>query len=476
MLKAYDTLLQMPVSAMQALSDDEKHFRYECLCCGEEVFLAAQGSVYKATHFRHRSGNNDKKCKLYLSQYGSIPVSPKNRHNKQERLDFYFDNVYKHFCGTLCFNNDELNNYEENNTDFEIRSEKYGDPFFSRKIDRQHFYENIPETFILEKYAIPYYVSNTLNNKKREYFLFDDESPTFFKIQGESEDFKAKYVKSKNIYTDVRYFVAWVGCNTAQIKLKDKQDVQIEEQFDFITMGHWRVWGMIVTFKNKNPDLDALLQSWGYDLSVSEELLLLWPPSFVNEDTNYIPYKNAFVYSTFNIQYGNATNILDKYIHHISPNITILECQETTRIIRKNAEIALELQDESVSQNPYIISTAYEETFIIPKSGTYYKFTNDGVERLNEGEKVILTPHTVVIEFQNNYPIRKIFYKNNSNITLEECINNVLANFWIREKYSGECIEKFAEEPFINDYLLHCKQEKFINSAIIKILRGNKYV
>lgn len=470
MLKAYDILLQMPVSAMQALSDDEKHFRYECLCCGEEVFLAAQGSVYKATHFRHRSGNNDKKCDLYLSQNGSIYVSSKNRHNKQDRLEFYYDNVYKHFGGILRFNEDEIRNYEANNTELEIRSEKNGRPFFSRKIDRQHFCDNVPESFILEKYATPYYVSNTLNNRKREYLLFEENSPTFFKIQGDGEDYKAKYVKSKYIYTNVRYFVSWVGRNTAQIKLNNQQDTVIEEKFDFVTMGNHRVWGMIVTFKNKNPELDALLQSWGYNLSISEDLLLLWPPAYISDDINYIPHENAFVYSTFNIQYGNA-NIQDKYIHHISSNVSAIECKETTRIVQKNAEIAIEFGERVTTQNPLTIATIFERNFVIPKEGIYYRFTDDGVEKLNEGQKIILTPKTTIVEYQHNYPIRRILYKENQNITIEARINSILSNYWACEKYCGDTMEAFGGTPAVGEYLLHCKQKGIINSAIMKMLK-----
>lgn len=52
MLRAFDTLLQTTVSANAAAANsDNEAFRYECLCCGEEVFLAAQDSIYKATHF-----------------------------------------------------------------------------------------------------------------------------------------------------------------------------------------------------------------------------------------------------------------------------------------------------------------------------------------------------------------------------------------------------------------------------------------
>ena len=227
---------------------------------------------------------------------------------------------------------------------------------------------------------------------------------------------------------------------------------------------------MIVTFKNKNPELYALLQSWGYNLSVSEDLLLLWPPAYSSDDINYISHKNAFVYSTFHIQYGNA-NILDKYIHHISSNVSEIECKETTRIVQKNAEIALEFSERATIQKPLAISNIFERNFVIPKEGTYYKFTDDGVEKLTEGQKIILTPKTTIVEYQHNYPIRRILYKENENITLESRINNILSNYWVCEKYCGDTIEAFFETPALNEYLLRCKQKGFINSAILRILR-----
>ena len=89
MLAAFDTILQTVVTAdSAAINGDNEAFRYECLCCGEDVYLAAQDSKYMATHFRHRSGNNDKDCELYLGQCGVIQTS-KNRRNKQERVEFY---------------------------------------------------------------------------------------------------------------------------------------------------------------------------------------------------------------------------------------------------------------------------------------------------------------------------------------------------------------------------------------------------
>ena len=63
MLYAYDTFLQEVVSSeLAAQNSADEPYRYECACCGEEVFIAAKYSNSMVAHFRHRSGNNDVDC------------------------------------------------------------------------------------------------------------------------------------------------------------------------------------------------------------------------------------------------------------------------------------------------------------------------------------------------------------------------------------------------------------------------------
>lgn len=67
MQKAFDTLLQTVVPAdIASMNKADESFRYECMCCGEEVTLAAKNSYYKVAHFKHKSGNNDKECEHYI--------------------------------------------------------------------------------------------------------------------------------------------------------------------------------------------------------------------------------------------------------------------------------------------------------------------------------------------------------------------------------------------------------------------------
>ena len=74
--KAFDVILQLEVDATiiskTSYNLTGNRFRYQCLCCGEEVYLAAAGSNERSPHFRHRRGNNDKDCEQYLGQVGAV--------------------------------------------------------------------------------------------------------------------------------------------------------------------------------------------------------------------------------------------------------------------------------------------------------------------------------------------------------------------------------------------------------------------
>lgn len=89
MRKAYDTFLQSEVTAdLATKAGSFEPYRYECSHCGEEVRLAAVGSISMVPHFRHRSRNSDVECELYLGQYGSISTDACSRKSKNEGAEF----------------------------------------------------------------------------------------------------------------------------------------------------------------------------------------------------------------------------------------------------------------------------------------------------------------------------------------------------------------------------------------------------
>ena len=104
MRKAYDTILQSEVSAaLAAKSGGFEPYRYECACCGEEVYIAAAYSTSMVPHFRHRSGNNNVECENYMGQYGAISIDSHSRKSNRERVEFYFERVTRHLVsGFAC--------------------------------------------------------------------------------------------------------------------------------------------------------------------------------------------------------------------------------------------------------------------------------------------------------------------------------------------------------------------------------------
>lgn len=475
MITAFDTLLQAVVTAENAaVNSDDEAFRYECLCCGEEVFLAAQDSIYKATHFRHRSGNNDKECELYLGQYGVIQAS-NSRKSKQERVEFYYNNNTKCFAVSFNFSEEQISEYEKAGALLEIRDSRNAQPFFSTYINHSSFTDGIAERFVLERDARSYFISNTLNNTKREYYVFNYDAPSFFKVlcnDPEDEGFTAKYIRSKSIYIGVRYFIAWPGSNTAQIKLKSIPDVCVEKKMQFVTFGKTTVWGMIAYFKDKNPLLDSLLCDWGYNLDFSENVSLLWPPAYEKEERLAVSSSKLYFHSSFTFQGLGNINTTDKCISKISNSVTMVSMHDSLHILKKNAE--LEIRKEPLLSAIHKVEVKEEQTdiFRVPATNTFFLYSELGVSKLNEGQIVFLTPGTHIAEYSGNTLLRIIRFSTKMDEDIEECFFEILSNYWVTKEFQDISTDQLPKD--IKGYLETCKASKRINVAVEQLIKGER--
>lgn len=209
MHKAYDNILQSEVSAdLASQIGGFEPYRYECACCGEEVYVAASDSTRMVPHYRHRSGNNDVECENYLGQFRTISTDSCSRRSNRERVEFYYDNNSKTFNLGLSFSESEIQSCEQHNVDFEIRTNDLDTPFRVLSINDVNFTPDVPTLVPLDIFSFNYYLSNTLNGAKRKYdFVKMGNTPTFFKLQGNDNDFKAKLVHSAKLFTNTQYNV-----------------------------------------------------------------------------------------------------------------------------------------------------------------------------------------------------------------------------------------------------------------------------
>ncbi|MBO9596288.1 MAG: hypothetical protein J7559_00470, partial [Cohnella sp.] len=160
MREAYDTILSYVVSAdLAAQGDGFEPYRFECTRCGEEVYVAAPYSTKRVAHFRHRSGNNDVECENYLGKYGILSTDSRSRRSNRERVEFYYENGNNTFCIGLRFSESEIQDYERQNVDFEVRTKDSNEPFCVLRIDGTNFAPDFPTRILLNNFSFSYYLS-----------------------------------------------------------------------------------------------------------------------------------------------------------------------------------------------------------------------------------------------------------------------------------------------------------------------------
>lgn len=439
MRKAYDTILQSEVSAVLAAQNGGfEPYRYECACCGEEVYIAAAYSTSIEAHFRHRKGNNDVECENYLGQYGAISTDSRSRRSKRERVEFYFDNRSKTFSLGLRFSAEEINSYEQENVNFEIRTKDSAIPFYSLSINCSHFSPDVPTLVALNDFSFNYYLSNTLSGIKRKYdFIKPGNSiPTFFKLQGNDSNFKAKLVRSTVLFTNIQYFVIFQNQYSTPRDIQLPDEILVNGTVRFESMGY-KFLGKTLSIQKKTALSDAILNSWGYQLESSESLTLLWPPAPVADDVSVITSDEAFVFTSFELQAHGNINVHPMDILKVNHGISRILVKPKTKIFKKNAEIVIDKVEQPIDYYSLLtISKSIASKLIVPNDGSYFLFNRFGVTPLNGGQVVLLTPKSEIRRYDFGY----------------------LTGYFYPYQY-----EELVGEALLEDILMHCKRTEALD-------------
>lgn len=445
--KAYDTILQSEVSAVLAAQNGGfEPYRYECACCGEEVYIAAAYSTSIEAHFRHRNGNNDVECENYLGQYGAISTDSCSRRSKRERVEIFFDNSNKTFRIGLRFSAEEINSYEQENVDFEIRTVDSDIPFFSLSINSSHFSPDVPTLITLNNFSLSYYLSNTLNGIKRRYDFLKpgNGTPTFFKIQGNDSDFKAKLVRNTVLFTNIQYFVIFHNHYSTPRDIQLPDEMQVNGTVCFESMGY-QFCGKILSIQKRTAYTDAILNSWGYQLESSVSLTLLWPPAPVVNDLSIITSDEAFVFTSFELQAHGNINVHPTDIFKVNHGISRILVKPNTKIFKKNAEIVIDKVEQCICKyNLITISKSTVSKFIVPDGGSYFLFNCFGVTPLNCGQVILLTPKSEIRRYDFGY-LTDCFYP------------------YLHEELVGEAL--------LEDILMHCKRTESFDLNVFASLK-----
>lgn len=476
MRKAYDTILQSEVSAeLAAQNGGFEPYRYECACCGEEVFVAAPYSTRVVAYFRHRNGNNDVECENYLGQYGAISTDSSSRRNNRERVEFYYDSANKTFSLALRFNESEIHGYEQRSVDFEIRTKDSDTPFRVLKISSMNFSPDVPTLIPLNNFSFSYYLSNTLNGAKRKYDFFNrDNIPTFFKIFGNDNDFKAKLVRSNVLFTNTQYFVALQSQYSTPREVQFPKGIEVEHTFRFETMKR-KFLGFVLSIASKTPPIDCLLKSWGYELEASETLTLLWPPSHTIDEVSIITSGYAFIFSTFELQAHGNINVHSGEVMKLSHGISKVKVKPKTKIFKKNTEIVIDKVVIPVDDYSVITpSIRFVSTFTVPDDGTYYLFNHSGVSPLTNGQVVFLTPNSSIVRYVFNNPVGYIYPCLQKELAGKELLEDILAHYKRMEAFDLTRFSTLLLSETASEYINKCKITDSISPVAIQFIEEGR--
>lgn len=470
MRMAYDTILADYVDADTAAKGGGfEPYRYQCACCWEEVHICAADSRGQATHFRHRSGNNNVECENYLGSRSSIIHHALLRQNTRDRIDFYFSSLKKMFSVDVKFNADEILAYGHNEASFLVRISSIGEPIISVPIKGTRFLPDVSETIPITKFSWGYYISSSIDMKQREFEIFRKDAsgkiyPSIFKIHVEDDNgnYQAKLIRSETLYTNTSYLIVFPYIYPCELSF---QDVVVDNVMKFRTMDR-DFSAFIVKFTKKTLQIERQLEVWKYRLELNESLALLWPPSSQSDGLLDTSADSVIIYSSFELQAHGNINVPSSDICKFDNGLSKISISGITKIYKKNAELILRKIDDTFPR--------YQELFVDQLSRNNYEAHDDsaylynrmGVVRLSKGTSSPITISSSIRHYSFGYLDCIVTAKKNSNILVgSDLIQDIIKNYKRVEKFDWTDYEllDLSQEAFA--YIETCEKTGMINSA-----------
>lgn len=289
MYKAFDTVFQKVVDARiiakTSYTMSDEGVRYQCLCCGEEVYLAAANSTEKTPHFRHRKGNNDIECERYLGQPGAIEeYAALRRENNKTHVAFFFNKNQMTFEIGLVLTDEEIDTYCQNQRKLCLYTKYCTLPFLNIPISRGVLRSNELNYYTITEYSNDYYVSLEGDPLKFSYpeIIKKGYKINIYRINKQDEHYKKNM--SGLIYTDVEY----VAISESKMNVKELVGLYgievVKDESNFVTMGR-AFYVVEFVVRKENYEIKRYFQKHGYKIETSESLEILWPPMYSTDTT-----------------------------------------------------------------------------------------------------------------------------------------------------------------------------------------------
>ena len=483
MLYAFDTISRDKVSAEEVAKNNiDEPFRYECLCCGEEVHIAAARSVKMVPHFRHLRGNSDKDCELYLGgllQTGSgiesaIAVARKRARSHAEIL---FDIDQQVFYFSISFSEDKIAEYQEGEYELVIKtgSDNSMRPIL---INQSNFVPDYPVKFPLRLSSNSCCISirSRSQNGKTITSYYDIlkpvEFPTFFKLQtSDSNQAIAKRHTDGIIYTDTYYYLIALEKSHIEKLRSYSPYVSIGSIVEIPALGS-TVYGARVVISSLSDDLQETMRYFGYYLRKADRITLVWPPSYMVDGE--LKCRPGLVYLTSTFELKPCSNITcDPGQISNDGELYAVDCSKSFRI--SQASTSLQVSSENNNLLIQNCETKIESTTIVEvmEGSPFYSYGKDGYHLLPTG-RYHLSNGMRIIQCKGNYQTKIFVLPESAEITAVRRLMDIRKYYKVMEPYSDDLIAGVHLSKVAEIYIEDCRNRGSINVKALEYIKAGK--
>lgn len=472
--KAFDVVLQSVVNAAAIAKTSYcsrgNRFRYQCLCCGEEVYLAAIESSERSPHFRHRKGNNDTGCERYLGQPDAVEHYVLLRKYKQEHIEFYFNRDRMTFEICASFTEEELRACEEENSKMTVSSKYYAEPFLSIPINKEVFIPDGKSYFTITEFSKEYVVSFDTRLKYCTYqdVMRDAEKINIFKVRMQDEH--CRHQTLPLLYTDTEYIGISENEDVVQ-ELVSLKDVISEEVFSFVTENR-TFYGIKFFVKRAEISVLYFFKKHDYQIETSESCSVLWPPVYIMDSCSICDEDMVYVHSSFELIPYENVNTDATFVRKISRDLSKLHIDDEIIIHEKNIDICIkkesELEKEIVLEEPV---TIYCDKYAVPEQYDCFLFDQRGCTRLTPNSNVYLSESDRIVGYKNGHIKIFVYACPKERIDKKQLINDILKYHPQSEVFNPDDFMDIITDETVLAYLESCYRSGRINTVVKRYIK-----
>lgn len=474
MLQAFDTLLQRTVDAeMVAKNGIDEPFRYECLCCGEEVYVAAAKSIKKAAHFRHRRGNSDRDCELYLGRMGIDGAQIAARKRAHTRAEIYYDIEQRVFYVGILFPEEKLREFENKSCALELFSAYNLPPYESVKINQHNF---APDSMVLFPLKLTTNDCNIgisgINYRVRHEILYNNDFPTFFKIPvREDAERRAKRIVGGKVYTTTPYYIIAKDWNTIQKIAKYRECVSVGPIDEIETFGS-TVYGTNLRIISANAELTDLFSYFNFDLEISQHVVQLWPPMYSVDGSLCANERTVYLRSTFELV-AHSNISCEKDAIKAFEGLFKVDLSHPIQIRYGNVDIQIEQQECLTLPSKETCKQIVAKKVDVTEAGCFYLIDGDGYRELPVGSHFI-TESSKIIRYQSNYPIAVFEHPGFITPSRIELLREVLSYYKVTIPFDEQLIVGCNLSAVAQSYIEECRIMNRINEKALELIKAGR--